>query len=241
MVIGRFGGRGLTHAKNKSCCSKRCRSCPDRSIRIGYTRKSILGTKEVERIELHDELREIEYCAFYQCTALKELRLSDGVESIGNFTEFRIPPLVTTLHLHVLGDCQNMFSLELIENIIRVQYQAFGSCYSLLRNIALASNTAVERGAFGYCFDLLHIFGTEEAIVDALRNRFAELPVHSKMYYKSYYNQMTLEDILHTIAFGENGELDPTGLQQDCFGMTPLHIMACSTVQQLELCISTVG
>ena len=45
----------------------------------------------------------------------KELRLSDGVESIGNLTKFRIPPLVTTLHLHVLGDCQIMFSLELIE------------------------------------------------------------------------------------------------------------------------------
>ena len=55
------------------------------------------------------------------------------------------------------------------------------------------------------------------------------------MYYKSYYNQMTLEDVLHTIAFGENGELDPTGFEQDCFGMTPLHIMACSTVQQREL------
>ena len=55
------------------------------------------------------------------------------------------------------------------------------------------------------------------------------------MYYKSYYNQMTLEDVLHTIAIGENGELDPTGFEQDCLGMTPLHIMACSTVQQLEL------
>ena len=96
-------------------------------------------------------------------------------------------------------------------------------------------------GAFRNCKDLLHIFGTEEAIVNALKIRFDGLLIHSKMYYKSYYNQMTLEDVLHTIAFGENGELDPTGLQQDCFGMTPLHIMACSTVQQLELCISTVG
>jgi hypothetical protein len=51
-----------------------------------------------------------------------------------------------------------MFSLELIENIIRVQYQAFDS------SIALASNTAVERGAFSYCWDLLHIFGMIEAL-----------------------------------------------------------------------------
>ena len=45
---------------------------------------------------------------------------------------------------------------------------------------------------------------------------------------------MTLEDVLHTIAIGENGELDPTGFEQDCLGMTTLHILACSTVQQLE-------
>ena len=30
-------------------------------------------------------------------------------------------------------------------------------------------------------------------------------------------------------------KLDPTGNQQDCLGMTPLHIVACSTVQNLEL------
>ena len=29
--------------------------------------------------------------------------------------------------------------------------------------------------------------------------------------------------------------LDPTGNQQDCLGMTPLHILACSTVQDLGL------
>ena len=30
-------------------------------------------------------------------------------------------------------------------------------------------------------------------------------------------------------------KLNPTGRQQDCLGMTPLHIMACSTVQNIEL------
>ena len=30
-------------------------------------------------------------------------------------------------------------------------------------------------------------------------------------------------------------KLDPTGKQQDCLGMTPLHILACSTVDELSL------
>jgi hypothetical protein len=46
---------------------------------------------------------------------------------------------------------------------------------------------------------------------------------------------MTAEEFLSMIIIGENGELDPTGLQQDCLGMTALHILACSTVQCLGL------
>ena len=44
---------------------------------------------------------------------------------------------------------------------------------------------------------------------------------------------MTVEEFLSMIIIGENGELDPTGLQQDCLGMTALHILACSTVRVL--------
>jgi hypothetical protein len=128
-----------------------------------------------------------------------------------------------------------MFSLELPEIIIKVEGYAsgaFGACYSL-RNIALTSNTLVAHEAFGECQDLLLIFGTLEAIENALRNRFNMLPVHCKMYYISYY-PVVLE-VIRNIVMRKNGELDPTGLQQDCLGMTPLHILACSTIQCLEL------
>jgi len=196
---------------------------------------------KLETIELHNNLREICNDAFSRCTALREVHLSDGVERIGyqafyrcNFTKFRSPPLVTTFPYSMLGKCPRLFSLEMPEIIIRVEVNAFLHCYSL-RNVALASNTVVAQSAFDGCVDLLLIFGTVEAIVSALKIRFAELPVHSKMYYKSYYDQMTAEEILNTIIIGENGELDPSGLQQDRLGMTPLHILACSTIQCLEL------
>jgi hypothetical protein len=55
------------------------------------------------------------------------------------------------------------------------------------------------------------------------------------MYYISYYNTMTVDKILNAFLIGENGAIDPTGLQQDCLGTTPLHILACLTVQCLEL------
>jgi hypothetical protein len=91
----------------------------------------------------------------------------------------------------------------------------------------------VDENAFIHCLDLRHIFGREEAIVNALRIRFDGLPVHSKMYYISYY-PVDLEEF-RNIIMSENGDLHPTGFQQDSLGMTPLHILACSTVQCLEL------
>ena len=121
-----------------------------------------------------------------------------------------------------------MFSLELSENVFGVEQHAFGYCRSL-RNIALTFNT-VHYSAFYQCYDLLHIFHTEEAIVNAVKSRFYELPLHAMMYYISYYNTPTIrEEILHGFVINENGLRNPTGLRQDCLGMTPLHILACST------------
>jgi hypothetical protein len=195
---------------------------------------------KLETIELHDGLREIGQMAFFNCKALKEVQSSDAVESIGmsafhsciRFTKFRSPPLVTTIPGGMLRRCTGLFSLELPETIIQAEDDAFGCCFSL-RNITLTSNTVVSIHAFNNCQDLLQIFDTLEAIVNALRIRFDGLPIHSKMYYISYY-PVVLEEI-RNIIMSENGELDPSGLQQDCLGMTPLHILACSTVQCLEL------
>jgi hypothetical protein len=191
-------------------------------------------------VELHDGLREIGPGAFSCCRSLKEVQSSGGVESIGigafyscvRFNKFRIPPLITTIPLVMLNNCTGLFSLELPENTIEVGDHACHNCHSL-RNAALTSNIVVDNNAFQHCTDLLHIFGTYEAIVDALQNRFNRLPVHCKMYYISYYPEV-LEEI-RNIIMSENRELDSTGFQQDCLGMTPLHILACSTVQLVEL------
>jgi hypothetical protein len=192
-------------------------------------------------IHLSDGIERIGDNAFFDCTALRKVQLSDGVESIGggafdscNFTKFRCPPLVTTITYGMLANCKGMFSLEMPENTIRLEHAACIACHSL-RNVALAMNTVVDETAFNNCSDLLLMFDTQEAIDNASRHRFNELPFHSKIYYISYFDQTTAEEIRSAITIGEHGELDPSGLQQDCLGMTPLHILACSTVQRLEL------
>ena len=143
---------------------------------------------ELNDIVIPPGLRKIGYHAFNRCS-LEEVQVSDGVQSIGcyafywcDFTKLRSPPLVTTIPRGMLCNCQSLFSLEVPANIIQVEGNAFSYCHSL-RNVALVMNTAVEGQAFQNCLDLLHIFGTEEAIVNALQNRFYGLLIHSRVYF----------------------------------------------------------
>ena len=163
--------------------------------------EAFMSKYKLQEVEFHEGLREIGRGAFDSCSALNDIHLSDGVERIGchafsccNFAKFRCPPLVTTIHADMFNGCNNIFSLEFTESIIQIEDQAFGWCFSL-RNVALSVNTLVDvhdmYHAFVYCTDLLQIFDTVEAIVNALKIRFAELPVHSKMYFISYYNTVT--------------------------------------------------
>jgi hypothetical protein len=89
--------------------------------------------------------------------------------------------------------------------------------------------------------DLQRLFGgSEERIVRELRHRFDGLPIHKLVYYHTYYQGVIqiLIDAMNTRS-GQcrtlRSKLDPTGNYQDCLGMTPLHILACSSSHNLEL------
>jgi hypothetical protein len=93
-----------------------------------------------------------------------------------------------------------------------------------------------------YCWtDLQRLFGdSEERILRELRHRFDELPVHSVVYYQSYHAGVLQRLIQATNSRSGQcrtlrSKLNPTGNQQDCLGMTPLHILACSSSHNLEL------
>jgi hypothetical protein len=77
--------------------------------------------------------------------------------------------------------------------------------------------------------DLLQLFGSIAGIIRNLKLRFDGLPEHSSVYLQSY-QQGGLQRLITS-----GNELDPTGNQQDCLGMTPLHILACLSVHDLEV------
>jgi hypothetical protein len=88
--------------------------------------------------------------------------------------------------------------------------------------------------------DLQRLFGSNARIIWELQHRFDGLPIHKLVYYQYYY-QGVLERLLAAINLRSGqrrtlrSKLDPTGNQQDCLGMTPLHILTCSSVHDLEV------
>jgi hypothetical protein len=148
-------------------------------------------------IHLHDGIESIGEAAFADCI----------------FTNFRVPPLVTVIPEDMLYGCRSTFSLELPETMTEIGSSAFFFCHSL-RNVAIPPNAALADDIFinreqqeminqhlegnseeiqrliKKCSwtDLQQLFGcSEERILRELRHRFDELPVHSIVYYHTYY------------------------------------------------------
>jgi hypothetical protein len=205
----------------------------------------------ITKINIPNSLRRIKDYAF-MWSLRTPTRLHDDIESIGAgafaaciFTNFRVPLLITLIPERMLSYCKSMFSVEIPENVRDIGYCAFYHCYCL-RNVAIPPNAVIGNNVFidedvGAITDLIKLFGNSNSrIIRELRRRFDRLPIHSIVYYQSYY-QGVLQILIAAINMrsGQSRtlrlKLDPTGNYQDCLGMTPLHILTCSSVHDLEV------
>ena len=199
----------------------------------------------ITKINIPNSLRRI-YDHAYAGSLRTTIRLHDGIESIGEyafagciFTNFRIPPLITVIPVGVLQGCKSMFSFEIPDNVAEIRNYAFYNCHCL-RNVAIPPNAVLGDYIFIEMTDLLRLFGSEARVIRELQHRFDRLPIHKLVYYQSYYDGV-LQNVIAVINLrsGQSrtlrSKLDPTGNHQDCLGMTPLHILACSSVHDLEL------
>jgi hypothetical protein len=132
-----------------------------------------------------------------------------------------------------------MFSLELPKNVTEIEKYALFNCYCL-RNVAIPPNAILGDDIFIEMTYLQRLFGSEARIIRELQHRFDSLPIHELVYYQSYY-QGVLQNVIAAINLSScqrgalRSMLNPAGNHQDCLGMTPLHILACSSVHDLEL------
>jgi hypothetical protein len=106
--------------------------------------------------------------------------------------------------------------------------------------VAFPPNALISNNILHEASDLFLLFGSIVEVIRELKHRFDGLPIHSIVYYQSY-NQGVLHNLIAAINMQSGhssalrSKLDPTGHEQDCLGMTPLHILTCSSVHDLEL------
>ena len=218
-------------------------------VEIGEWSFCWCGGQSISKINIPNTLRRIKNYAF-SGSLQTPIRLHDGIEGIGVeafshciFTNFRVPPPITLIAKGMLRGCITMFSLELSEDILEIRFLAFYNSYSL-RNVAIPPNAVLGNTVFieegmTRITDLQLLFGSEAEILRELQHRFDGLPIHKFVYYQSY-NQGVLQNLIAAInsRSGQSrklrSKLDPTGNQQDCLGMTPLHILTCSSVHDLD-------
>ena len=204
--------------------------------------------------------------AFYNCKGLNGMNFHDNVQTIDKaafyecrFLNFRLPPLVTVVDVsvtggNVTGENKCLVSLELSENVTALvdNHHQKLTYLNSLRNIALpygCSITGADRDVWWRCNELRLAFPNEneedDEISDALKHRFDDLPIHKICYYQSYHPTETVMQNLKrevnpwTSKFP--GQLNASGKEQDCLGMTPLHILACSTKQNVEMYRLLIG
>jgi len=199
-------------------------------------------------------LKVIGEMAFEFCDHLNNIQIHDNVETIveGAFNgcklvSFRMPPLVKKFNVGVMAENNSMVSIELSENVTKVLADDNIRVMKAnsLRNIALPPQcTIVDKDLWCKCKDLKVAFpdtndedNDDTTITDSLLHRFDDLPIHKICYYQSY-NNMALDqlNISTEIKISQRrSKTNPTGKEQDCLGMTPLHILACSTKPTIEM------
>ena len=222
--------------------------------------RAFYGCHSLKKIVIPSSVKKIRGQAFSMVQS--NIRLPDVIESIAryafacnsNITNFRIPSQIVSTPDGMFSACKAMFSAEIPETVTRIEQSTFSQCHSL-RNVAIPPSASVDPSSFLpfgrndegffhhlFCGDLLQLFGEPSPlistqIINALKHRFDNLPIHKMLYYQSYINVTSdeLNNATEVRISRRRTKLNPSGSQQDCLGMTPLHIMACSTVQNISL------
>lgn len=188
-------------------------------------------------------LERIDGWAFGNCPKLQSPQLPDTLVEIGpfafcgcNFRHFRVPPAMANLSNRMLEYCTKLYSIEVPESLM-INTNNNTSFYGCERLRSLVFPNSIEdnssqpplRPWCHGCDDLLQVIADPTELSTALAHRFDGLPIHRLCYYQSYR-----EEKRQVVALKEEWASQSPSHRQDFLGMTPLHILALSTLPNLE-------
>jgi hypothetical protein len=190
-------------------------------------------------------LHEVQRNAFMFCKSLTKLPLPDSVTQIGmgavggctSLTTFRIPHPMTAIDMNIFYPQNHLLTIEIPATVCSLTYHCrdidnphIGS-FQDLRNVAFPPRCQVARNVTCKFISLVTLFSNDEEMTHMLSQRFEGLPIHGMCYHHTYGD---VRDLIRKINHNLGGE-SMTGTRRDCIGMTPLHILACSTSHTMEM------
>jgi hypothetical protein len=148
---------------------------------------------------------------FYQCTSLKMVVLNEGTTLIGG---------------DAFGDCNTLLGITIPSTVNSIALDAFKES-NLLRNVSISPASNLTQEIFEQSLPTL---SNMDITLDMIMHRFDKLPLHKYCY--DCYSTRAIQSVANASSEGFNQAvtwLPEHGLNQDCLGMTPLHILACSS------------
>ena len=104
--------------------------------------------------------------AFYNCSSIKSVIISEGITEIGiaafcncfGLENITIPKGVDHINSYTLGGCCNLTNITLSESLTTIDANAFASCTSLASITLPESLTTIGANAFASCTSLTSIY-----------------------------------------------------------------------------------
>ena len=138
-------------------------SCTDTTLYINNPvgNEAFSGIKSIVEVYMGPGVTSIGNGAFYECSALTTVRLSDTLTELGSkafsssgITEIAIPGSITHLPERVFQDCKQLSTVILPNTLTSIPIRAFFGCKSLTDIALPESLTSIGERAFSGCIAL---------------------------------------------------------------------------------------
>ncbi|EJK55691.1 hypothetical protein THAOC_24548 [Thalassiosira oceanica] len=247
----------------EDCTFQDCRSLDDVHLPVTIKTVGVAAFRDctsLSTIVLHEGTETIDNWAFSGCINLSIHMLPSTVETIAasafsgcSLRHFTSPLHCKGLKLSALGCCEKLKSIQIVGdntmlvndcnnycvvrlpsllrmNIPRSYYDIHGMFRqgNFLSNICIAPDSSIHEGAYE---DMIHKFNKKGCTLDMIRSRFKQLPLHEICFdYSNQHTEVTFEQVKDCLKKNADAVRE-----KDCIGMTPLHIIACSTNHDVRL------
>ena len=141
----------------------------------------LMGADWVEKVIIPQNVKEISFQAFMNCTSLKEIEMHDGIISIGqsafsgctSLESVNIPEYVNMLGANAFYKCTSLKEIILPSRIIEIREHTFERCSSLTSVTFKGNVTSISSYAFSLC-DSLEKITLPETLKEIGGNAFSQ-------------------------------------------------------------------